>query len=47
MAENKTRETDASVTSYLANIEDVARRKDCEALAKLMTKATKQKPKMW
>ena len=28
-------------------IDDDARRKDCEALAKLMTKATKHPPKMW
>ncbi len=47
MAENKTKATEASVESYLSAIQDEARRKDCEALAKLMTKATKQKPKMW
>jgi hypothetical protein len=47
MAENKTKATDASVEGYLAAIEDPARRQDCEALAKLMAKATKQPPKMW
>ena len=47
MAENKTKATDASVESYLAAIEDDARRKDCQALAKLMAKATKQPPTMW
>ena len=47
MAENKTKATEASVESYLSAIEDEARRRDCEALAKLMTKATKQPPKMW
>ena len=47
MAENKTKATQASVESYFSTIEDAARRKDCEALAKLMTKATKQKPTMW
>jgi hypothetical protein len=47
MAENKTKETDASVESYLSAIPDEARRKDCEALAKLMAKATKHPPKMW
>jgi hypothetical protein len=47
MAENKTKETDASVESYFAAIKDESRRKDCEALAKLMTKATKFSPKMW
>jgi hypothetical protein len=47
MAENKTKATDASVEGYLSAIEDEARRNDCQALAKLMTKATKQPPKMW
>ncbi|WP_295686265.1 DUF1801 domain-containing protein [uncultured Nevskia sp.] len=47
MAENKTQLTDASVEQYLAAIEDEARRKDCTALVKIMTKATKLKPKMW
>lgn len=47
MAENKTRPTQASVAAHLAAIEDEGRRKDCQALAKLMTKATKQKPVMW
>jgi hypothetical protein len=47
MAENKTKATEASVEKYFSAIEDPARRKDCEALAKLMTKATRQPPKMW
>lgn len=47
MAENKTKETDASVEAYLAAIDDQARRKDCEALADLMAQATKQPPRMW
>ena len=47
MAENKTRATDASVEDYLAAIGDKARRKDCEALAALMARATKQPPRMW
>jgi hypothetical protein len=47
MAENKTKATDASVEDYLAAIDDEARRKDCEALADLMAKATKQPPRMW
>ena len=47
MAENKTKATEVSVESYFSTIEDEARRRDCEALAKLMTKATKQPPKMW
>jgi Domain of unknown function (DU1801) len=47
MVENKTKPTEASVESYLSAIGDEARRKDCEALAKLMTKATREQPKMW
>ncbi len=47
MAENKTKETLASVEAYLAAIGDATRRKECEALAKLMAKATQQPPKMW
>jgi hypothetical protein len=47
LAENKTKPTEASVKRYLSAIEDEARRKDCEALAKLMTRTTKQQPKMW
>ncbi len=47
MAENKTKVTEASVEQYIAGIEDDFRRKDCEALIKMMAKATKLKPKMW
>ena len=47
MAENKTKPNDLSVAEYLAGIADDLRRKDCEALVKIMTRATKQKPKMW
>jgi hypothetical protein len=47
MAENKTKATEASVDSYLAAIGDESRRKDCAALARLMSKATQQKPVMW
>ena len=47
MAENKTKQTAASVEGYLAAIADPARRADCEALAALMQKVTKQPPAMW
>jgi hypothetical protein len=47
MAENKTKPSDSSVEQYLAGVEDEYRRKDCEALVKVMSKATKLKPKMW
>jgi hypothetical protein len=47
MAENKTKATQASVASYLESIQDSARRKDCETLAELMSKATNEPPMMW
>ncbi len=47
MAKNKTQQTEASVASYFAEIESAPRRQDCEALAELMTAATKQPAKMW
>ena len=47
MTENKTKPTKVCVQEYLAAIEDETRRKDCDTLARLMTKATKKPPKMW
>jgi hypothetical protein len=47
MAENKTKQTEASVEGYLAAIEDETRRKDCTDLAELMTRVTGFEPKMW
>jgi hypothetical protein len=47
MAENKTKPSDADVPQHLAGIENEGRRKDCQALVKLMAKATGQPPKMW
>jgi len=47
MAENKTKATGASVERYFASIKDDARRADCRALAKLMSKATREPPVMW
>lgn len=44
---NKTQLTEASVEDYLAAISNEDRRKDCQALTKLMAAATKQKPRMW
>lgn len=44
---NKTQETDASVAAYLQAIADPARRADCEALAGLLARTTKQPPRMW
>jgi hypothetical protein len=47
MAENKTKPTEGSAQSYVAAIENKERRKDCQTLAQLMAKATKQKATMW
>ena len=47
MAENKTQPTRASVDKYLAAIEDETRRRDCKAIAAMMTRATKEKAMMW
>src|SRR5690242_13147501 len=47
MGENKTKATGASVQAYLDAIGDDQRRKDCQALTKLMSKVSKQPPKMW
>jgi hypothetical protein len=47
MAKNKTKATEASVADYLTAIDDEMRRKECEALAKLLAKATKEPPRMW
>lgn len=47
MPENKTKPTDASVASYLAAIADATRRQDCEALVRLMARASGEPPVMW
>ena len=47
MAELKTKATKASVSAFINNIEDAARRKDCKALVAMMAKATKKRPVMW
>jgi len=47
MAELKTTQTDAGVDAYIEAIADETRREDCRSLVKLMSKATKAKPKMW
>jgi hypothetical protein len=47
MPENKTKATKASPTAYIAAISDESRRRDCEQLVTLLSKATKQSPVMW
>jgi Domain of unknown function (DU1801) len=47
VVELKTKVTDASVAQFINAIEDEQRRKDCKAIAAIMQKATKSKPRMW
>jgi hypothetical protein len=47
MAELKTKETKASVASFLAGVEDPEKRADCRKIAKLMREATGKRAKMW
>ncbi len=47
MAELKTKPTANSVAKFLAAIPDADRRADCQTIAELMAKVTKQQPRMW
>jgi hypothetical protein len=47
MAEPKTRATGSSVSHFLDKVTDAGRREDCQALVKMMAKATGAEPKMW
>jgi len=47
MAELKTKKTTASVSGFLAAIEDDQIRKDCKTISAIMQKATKARPAMW
>jgi hypothetical protein len=47
MAELKTRRTNASVKAFLDKVTDEGRRKDCQALVRLMKQAAGAQPKMW
>ena len=47
MAELKTKPTEASAAGFINAIEDDQIRNDSKAIAALMAKATKAKPKMW
>ena len=47
MAELKTKATGGSVSKFINGIDDEQRRKDCKAVAAMMQKVTKSKPKMW
>ncbi len=47
MAENKTKETKASVAAFLNTVDNEKRRKDCKTVIALMKKITGKPPKMW
>ena len=47
MAELKTKATGASVSQFINAIDGDRRRKDCKAIAALMQRVSKAKPKMW
>lgn len=47
MAENKTQKNEASVTEFLDTIADEQKRKDAYTLLDLMSKISKEEPKMW
>jgi hypothetical protein len=47
MAENKTRETDADVASFLAAVPDPKRREDALALCGTMARITGEPPRLW
>lgn len=47
MAENKTKPSRASVSKYLAAIDDPVKRKDAQTLCKMMEGATGEKPVLW
>ena len=47
MPENKTKATKLSVEAYIAAIEDPGRRKDCQTLVSLMSKASHLPAVMW
>lgn len=47
MAQNKTTETEISVTEFIDNITDDTKRNDCFELIKIIKNLTKLEPKMW
>jgi hypothetical protein len=47
MAETKTKPTGASVTDFLAAVEDPQKRADSQVLLEMMSRITGHKPKMW
>ena len=47
MSDAKTAQTGASVSEFLATIEDRQQRADCRAIARMIREATGKRPRMW
>ena len=47
MAENKTKQTEASIEDFLSKIEDEKVRRDSEKISELMRKISGEPPKLW
>jgi len=47
MAENKAKQTDASVSAFVNKVPDAQKRADCAQIIKIMKEATKSEPNMW
>jgi hypothetical protein len=47
MPESKSKPKNLTVHSYLAEIEDESRQRECKIIAALITKVTKLRPRMW
>lgn len=47
LVEIKTKQTEASVSTFIDSIADEQKRIDATVILKMMEKATKEKPKMW
>ena len=47
MAENKTKQTEASVDKFINSVKDKNIQEDCCTIIKLMKTVTKEEPKMW
>lgn len=47
MAENKTKQTKASVDKFIYSVKDKNIQEDCYTIMKLMKSVTKEEPKMW
>jgi len=47
MSDMKTKPTGVSVSAFLKAVADPVRRKECETVKKIMSRATGHRPKMW